>query len=187
MNGKCWNSTQDTETFEVGTDDARQEFFIANMFPGAPQTETGRAFEPAAYHGARGRFESLIVVWKSKTDVSGLLDQALQSRASSLDDTAKALLRTERKRPGLEQGANIPPDWHYFWFIGNSSLYSFPPPQNGRQCIHCKPYDNVGILQKELLPLVEFKKGTTAQWDWKIDALPSRLREDTTFRYVKPC
>ncbi len=49
--------------------------------------------------------------------------------------------------------------------------------------MHCKPYRNTGILQKNLASLILFVPDTRVSWEWLITSLPSRLREDLTFTH----
>jgi len=56
-------------------------------------------------------------------------------------------------------------------------------PNDSTPMIRCIPNKNVGILQKNLAPIVPLRPTTIASWSWNIVALPSRLREDTALSH----
>ncbi|KAF2171421.1 hypothetical protein M409DRAFT_50863 [Zasmidium cellare ATCC 36951] len=175
VNGKVFNSTRDTNTFSVKSGE-KGELYLANQFPAWWQEKSGRVVGDIAIYenGGDGKIEVLVVVWKDGVDVGKLL--------SNLSNDSE-LIKAESQRPQAESATNLPPEWYHFWFLGTSTLYSSLSTQDHKKCIHAKPDKSIGILMKDLEPTLVFEKGVKVKWDWKIDALPSRLREDTTFSH----
>lgn len=176
VNGEVFNSTRESNTFTV-TNDKAEELYIANQFPGWWQEKSGRVVGDLAMYGAGGdgKLEVLVVVWKDGVDVEKLIANYPETKGSEL-------LKTEAKRPSDERATKLPKEWYYFWFIGKSTIYR-GLETNERKCIHTKVDRDIGILMKDLDPTPVFEKGCKVKWNWKVDALPSRLREDTTFSH----
>ncbi|KAK4506427.1 hypothetical protein PRZ48_000159 [Zasmidium cellare] len=178
VNGEVFNSTRDTNTFTVKSGEGG-ELYLANQFPAWWQEKSGRVVGDLAIYekGGDGRLEVLVVVWKDGVDVASLLAGV---------DAGSELVETEVQRPQAEQATDFPEEWYYFWFLGKSTLYSSIEPSSGmnrKKCIHAKPDQSIGILMKDLESTPVFEKSVKVKWNWKIDALPSRLREDTTFSH----
>ena len=77
---------------------------------------------------------------------------------------------------------DVPPQgWNHLWFLGQNNIYTEQlgggDDGAGHVCIHCHTDQNVGILQKET-PFA-LTPETEISWDWKVDAIPSALPEDT--------
>lgn len=175
VNGEVFNSTRDTNTFSVKSGE-KGELYLANQFPAWWQEKSGRVVGDLAIYenGGDGKIEVLVVVWKDGVDVGKLLSNL---------STDSEFIKTESQRPPAESATNLPPEWYHFWFLGTSTLYSSLSTQEHKKCIHAKPDKSIGILMRDLGPTPVFEKGVKVKWDWKIDALPSRLREDTTFSH----
>jgi hypothetical protein len=177
INGTVFNSTWHSNTFTAT--DAGQ-LYAANQFPGQfGEPKGGRlAGQLSVYEKAEGRFEILIVAWKDGVNVSQVLEKA------KLDTTSNPpqLARQELERIKRDAHPTVPGDWKLLWFLGKSSIYSFGEHKS-QPCMHCKPYQNVGILQKNLEPPIPFSKDVQVSWDWLVSSLPSRLREDLTISH----
>ncbi|KAF7191398.1 hypothetical protein HII31_07421 [Pseudocercospora fuligena] len=182
VDGEVTNSTRETCSFRVA--ESGGELFISTMFPGMfANPQGGRLVSnPSAYEKSEGKFEIMIIVWKNGTNVQELLSQY---ESTQYIEPYRSLIEGEKTRVEHEKQSEIP-GWQELWFIGRSTLYkSITIDDNGehRKCIQCKPYQNVGILQKTISPTVNFGPGCIVTWDWNISALPSRLREDTTISH----
>ena len=177
INGFVFNSTGHSNTFTATHDG---ELYVTNQFPGQfGEPRGGRLASPLnVYDGADGRFELLIVVWKEGVNVSEILGM---SQATSPSGQFQ-LISQELERMKRDADHRVPEDWKLLWFLGDSSIYTLgdnkSPP-----CMHFKPYQNVGILQKNLMPSTTFVAGARVSWDWLISSLPSRLREDLTITH----
>jgi hypothetical protein len=171
LSGTVFNSTGLSNTFRP---ELEGELYVSNQFPGQFATPMGgRLFGPLrAHEQAQGKFELLIVVWQPGVSARDALSQIPDPNAMLVDE----LVRIEQ-----EESTLVPPGWDYLWFLGKSTIYS-STEYEGEQCIRCKPYHNVGILQKEIQPM-EFNGATVVSWDWIINYLPSSLREDTNFTH----
>lgn len=177
-NGTVFNSTRNSNTFTAANEG---ELYIANQFPGQfGEPEGGRLVGLMNAHDkADGRFEILVVVWKNGVNISEILEKMEldQSRNTPLHLAVQELERIKH-----DAHPSVPEDWKLLWFLGTSSIYSLREYE-GRPCMHCKPYQNVGILQKSLEPPIPFLRNTRVSWDWLISSLPSRLREDLTISH----
>lgn len=139
----------------------------------------GRLSSPLnVYNKADGRFEILVIAWKDGVNPQGILKQYKSSSSSRKPD----LVSEELDRIRHDAHPSVPDDWRLLWFLGTSSIYSLQTLK-GQHCMHCKPYLNTGILQKNFTPPLSFKASTLVSWDWLISSLPSRLREDLTFTH----
>lgn len=177
INGCVFNSSWHSNTF-TATEEG--ELYVANQFPGQfGEPDGGRLATPLSVYGkAEGRFELLIIAWKARANVSEILEKVdVDGSAKTPSLVSQALERIKR-----DAHPSVPEDWRLLWFLGTSSIYSLVQ-HNSQPCMHCKPYQNVGILQKDLEPPLPFSKNTRVSWDWIISSLPSRLREDLTFSH----
>ena len=163
--GPVFNGTHDTNTFRA---ERSADLYLATQFPGQFADRTGRVQPPLGVYGTvGGGFAVLVVVWRG---ASG----APLRRMAELGDPF-GLLGTELGR--RERPPGKPRGWEFLWFLGVSDIFD-EADHGGARCIHCRTRGNVGILQKDVvLPLTP---DTRLCWDWKIAALPSRLREDTS-------
>ncbi|KAK4569342.1 hypothetical protein LTR86_003104 [Recurvomyces mirabilis] len=187
VNGRVFNSTADSNTFVIGVPG---ELYIANQLPGWFTNPIGGRVSDSlgAYHATQGKFELLVIVWKPGTDV-----QSLFHKTRLADDSPGApFVKQELERAKTEAERPTPPGWDFLWFLGRSTIYTSPAPasttttnidQSKTPCIHCKPYENVGIIQKDLEPTMSLKPGTKVSWDWLFASLPSRTREDIDFTH----
>ena len=177
INGAVFNSTWDSNTFTATGDG---ELYVANQFPGQfGEPNGGRlAGQLSFYNKADGQFEILVVAWKDGVNVSELL----QKRELGPSSGTPRLASQELERIKRDAHPSVPEDWKFLWFLGTSSIYSLRE-HDSQPCMHCKPYQNVGILQKNFDPPVPFLEGTQVSWEWLVSSLPSRLREDLTISH----
>ena len=177
IQGAVFNSTGRTNTFRPGR---AGELYLANQYPGQfGEPQGGRvAGQLEAYDKADGNFEILVVVWKDGVDVQHVLN----GFATGASVGSATLIRDELRRIERNSQMDPGPEWSLLWFLGRSSIYSLREHES-QPCMHCKPYQNVGILQKQFDPTIAFRPGTRVSWDWMVSCLPSRLREDLTFTH----
>lgn len=157
--------------------------FLAGQFPGQFADRQGRVQPDLnVYEKADGHFTSLVIRWKGPAarglaamrqagDMAG--DMAGDREGGAAGGVA-GLVAAEQDR--LANPHRAPDGWHHLWFLGQSEIFR-PGTADGAPCISCRTGANVGILQKEVsLPL---RPDTELHWEWKLDALPSALPEDT--------
>ena len=176
INGIVFNSTSHSNTFQSN---GEGELYIANQFPGQfGEPAGGRlASSLSVYDKADGRFEILVIKYKDGVDPQ----RVLAKFQSSLSNKSQ-VIGQELERIRNDDHSKVPDDWTYLWFLGVSTIYSLGYHES-EPCMHCKPHQNVGILQKNLESKVSFKPGTRVSWDWNVLSLPSRLREDLTISH----
>lgn len=140
---------------------------LASYFPGEwTDRRGGIAGPPEGWSRVGGGMTVAVVRWRDDPR------EAL-ARWRELDDPG-GLVSAELARMAAPPGP--PPGWRYLFTLGPGEIFS-AGESDGRACLHCHTRGDVGILQKDVaLPLVP---GTRLRWEWKVDALPSRLREDS--------
>ncbi|KAK3673342.1 hypothetical protein LTR78_006888 [Recurvomyces mirabilis] len=178
VNGRVFNSTADSNTFVTGTSG---ELYIANQLPGWFTNPIGGRVSDnlGAYHATEGNFELLVIVWKPGTDV-----QSLFQKTSLPDDSPGApFVKQELDRAKTEDERPTPPGSTIYISPASASTTTTGIDQSKTPCIHCKPYQNVGIIQTDLEPAIPLKPGTKVSWDWLLISLPSRTREDLDFTH----
>lgn len=185
LNGRILNSTHETNTFESSTDG---ELYLALQFPGAfGNPEGGRVQGPLSVYdpGQRdqGSIQVLIIVWREEITVPKITDSLRKTIHEGVEADRLGLLAGELNRLTSDYTLTIDlmsSGWEDFWFIGANAIFSAESSDDDHKAIRCRPDRNVGILQKSFdNPPVKFEEDTTVAWEWRIDALPSRLREDT--------
>jgi hypothetical protein len=163
--GEIFRGTRDTHTFDVA---AGGRLYLASYFPGEWGTRTGDLGVPAAvYEQVSGSLSVLVVRWLSDP-LEGLVMLA------ALGDVGD-LIATEMDR--LTAPILPPEGWYYKWFLGPAEIYrSYDAP--GREgAISCHTNGDCGLLLRDVsLPL---KPNTRLRWSWKMDVLPSEVREDS--------
>jgi hypothetical protein len=142
--------------------------YLASYFPGEWATPTGElATPPEAYQQVSGGMTVLVVRW-SVEPIDGL---RLLAALGDVD----GLVESEIER--LTEPV-VPPDgWRYLWFIGPAEIYRRCPGDGSEPAICCDTHRDVGLLQKDVSLLLV--PGTALRWSWKVDLLPSAVREDT--------
>ena len=77
---------------------------------------------------------------------------------------------------GLTTEEPSPAGWRHHWLLGPSAIYR-SVERDGRPGIRAETSDDVGILQHPIdAPLTP---GTRVGWEWRVEALPSAVAEDT--------
>lgn len=166
-NGTVLNSTGDGITF---TAERNAELYLGTQFPGQYGDRSGRVQgNLKAYDKIEGGFEVIVIAWKDDAE------QTLQKIVEAGDPFM--LASRELQRIEDSKSSNLPPDWQFLWFLGESKIFT-EITNAGSRAFHCFTQGNVGIIQKELVfPL---KPDTNLSWKWLVSSIPSRLREDTT-------
>jgi len=169
--GEVFNGSRETMTVTAsGTGATGGRLYLGGQFPGQFSDRQGRMMPDLnAYAGADGEFTVLAIRWR------GSAAEGLAAMAAAGD--VVGLVAQEQARLGAPD--TPPAGWKHLWFLGQNSIYTEQSADgpDGHACIHCHTDRNVGILQKET-PF-ELTPETEISWDWKVDAIPSALREDT--------
>jgi len=141
---------------------------FGNYFPNDWADKHGaRLQSDDVYEGVTGELWVLAIRWACPA-VEGL--KLLKAAGDFEGRVADELER-------LAAGDRTPPGWHYLWHLGPGEIYEIQKGEGGVDCIRCTTHADAGILQKEVdWPLDE---DVEISWRWRIDALPSTLREDT--------
>ena len=141
--------------------------FFGNYFPSTWKTRTGAiATGEDVYGSNQGSFRILVIRWCSTAEegIRGLLAQG-----------PAPVLEEELERLG--QGDITPEGWQYLWHVGPAEIFRQADTAGDAPCIHCRTHKDAGILQKAVdLPLTPQSE---LSWRWRVDSLPSTLREDT--------
>ena len=153
-----------TTTFTVA-ETGRLEFVV--NFPGAWIDRSGGLDADWPRQAAAGVFTVAVLVWKGSAD-DGLGYFAAADKSG--------IASGERAR--LISPARLPRGWENLWRVGESEVYREPFEVKERQHIACRCSADGGIIKHPLdLPL----DGTTRlAWDWRMIALPSKVKEDIT-------
>jgi len=140
---------------------------LASYFPGEWASPQGTLAVPEeAYQMVEGKLWVLLLRWQGEAE-TGL--RAL----ASLGDV-EGMVAQELNR--LENPVALPEGWRYLWFIGPAEIYRPCQTQDRNHAICCHTRSDVGLLQKDvLLPL---QADTRLRWAWRMEALPSAIRED---------
>lgn len=138
---------------------------LGSYFPGEWANRQGQlAIPEEAYQTVEGELLVLIVRWQVEP-ITGL------RQLVGLGDV-QGLITQEIDR--LEHPVPTPTGWEYLWFVGPAEIYR--PCNDHEQTICCHTRNDVGLLHKDVhLPLTP---STCLHWTWRMEALPSNLRED---------
>jgi hypothetical protein len=151
-----------TNTFSASKAD---RLYLAGLFPNAWKDESGGLVEPdSVYEKSVGGVSACLVHWAS--DAHEALEKiAQQGHTFAVDEIDR-----------MAHEIGTPDGWSYLWEIGKGEIYDQRDSENG-PAMRCRTRDDAGILQKNVdCPLTPT---TRLKWKWKVDALPSRLAEDT--------
>ena len=132
----------------------------------------------SAHSEIEGKFEILILKWKPDVDVEKILQRSIHDERAG----PYGLVETEVVRVQENKGVESMADWKPLWFLGESKMYKQVLDES-KPGIHCRPYQNTGILQHNLDSPLSFETGTDVSRQWMINSLPSRLREDTALSH----
>lgn len=163
--GEIFRGTRDSHSFTVAKSG---RLYLASYFPGEWSSKTGALSTPdAVYDLVTGCIEVLLIAWQGDS-LNGLKSLAEQ-------DPKNQLIAQEIDR--LLAPIIKPEGWEYLWFLGPAEIYQNYRLETNQPGICCHTHNDVGLLQKPInLP---FKPNTLLRWSWKIDQLPSAVREDT--------
>ncbi len=163
--GQVFRGTRASHSF---TADRDGELQFGNYFPNTWKNRRGElALDERVYRANRGAFRVLVIRWLGTAQ-----DGLATLRAAAPEHTGIA---SELERLAL--GDTVPPGWHYLWRLGAGEIYRAGQIDGTDPCIHCRTERDVGILQRDVdLPLTP---ETEISWRWRVDELPSTLREDT--------
>jgi hypothetical protein len=163
--GEIFRGTRDAHSFEA---ERPGRLYLASYFPGEWATQTGDLGTPAeVYESATGSLSVLLIRWRTAPL------EGLQSLAAQGD--VDGLIAGEVDR--LTSPVLPPEGWNYLWFVGPAEIYQGCKTPERKSAICCHTGGDVGLLQKLVsLPL---KPNTRLRWSWKMDVLPSSIREDT--------
>lgn len=163
--GEIFRGTRMSNTF---TAQEPGRLYLASYFPGEWATRTGAMATPdEVYEQASGCLTALIVRWRDEP-IEGL------KRLAALGDV-DGLIASEIDR--LTDPVVPPHGWNYPWFVGPAEVYRSCRTPEKPSAICCHTHRDVGLLQKDIsLPL---EPNTCLRWAWRMDRLPSEVREDT--------
>jgi hypothetical protein len=162
---EIFRGTRDTHTWKA---ERPGRLYLASYFPGEWSTKTGALGTSAdVYNLVAGSLSVLLVRWRTNP-LDGLKNLASQGDVGNL-------IATEIDR--LTSPVLPPEGWNYLWFVGPAEIYR-PCKVPGREsAICCYTHNDVGLLQKPVS--LTLKPNTRLRWSWKMDVLPSTVREDT--------
>ena len=162
--GVIFRGTRNSHSF---TADRSGRLFLASYFPGEWSSKTGELSTPEeVYQQVEGVLTVVLLRWQGDA-LSGLRD------LSALGDV-DGLIVSEIQR--LNSPIQIPVGWEYLWFLGPAEIYRSSQVEHKTR-ICCDTNNDVGLLQKNIeLPLLTESR---LLWAWKVDRLPSELREDS--------
>jgi hypothetical protein len=161
--GAIFNGTRDSHSFRV---EAPGRLYLAGYFPGQWGDDSGRISTSLNdYRKFRGGLTVVVIRWRSDA-AAGL------AALSAADGTGR--LAAEQAR--IAKPVPAPEGWRYLWMLGQSDIFR-SAVEDERPCIACHTERNVSILQHDAA--FDLTEGTNLRWSWKIDELPSMLREDT--------
>jgi hypothetical protein len=148
---------------------------LASYLPGEWADQTGTLATPRdAYARVSGRLSVAVILWHGPT-LKGLKQIAAHGDVQGLIASEVDRIRS----------ASEPPDgWRYHWMLGPAEAYRACNDHGRANGICCTTREDVAVLQKEAR--IALTAATRLRWEWRVDRLPSNLREDTavTHDYV---
>jgi hypothetical protein len=162
--GRIFRGTREGHTAAVERDG---RLYLASYFPGEWATPTGELATPAeVYRQVSGGLTVLVIRW-------GVAPQQGLRALAAVGDV-QGLVASEIAR--LTDPVLPPEGWHYLWFIGPAEIYRRCDDGGRGSVICCDTHRDVGLLLHDVsLP---FEPGTRLHWSWRVDRLPSAVRED---------
>jgi hypothetical protein len=163
--GEIFRGTRASNSFQVSEPG---HLYLGSNFPGEWSTTKGQLNTPEeAYEQVSGVLGVLIIRW-NVAPLDGL------KKLAGLGDVAN-LVAGEIER--LTNPILPPQGWHYLWFLGPAEIYRPARLAEKKHAICCETHRDVGLLLKDKeLP---FKPDTCLHWDWRMEVLPSEVREDS--------
>jgi hypothetical protein len=162
--GEVFRGTRASHSFTVETSG---RLHLASYFPAEWKDRRGAIdVPPERYAALAGGMTVVVVRWNAAPE------ETLATWATR--DDPGGLVSGELER--LRARPQAPAGWRYLWFIGPGEIFT-AGEADGRPCMHCHTEADTGILQRDVaFPLTP---GTRLRWEWKVDALPSTIREDS--------
>lgn len=120
-----------------------------------------------AYASLEGGIDVLVIRWGDALPEQGLA--ALASLALS-----DPLITAERARLGSPR--ELPPGFEPLWFVGRSDIF-YRAEVDGAPTIALRADANAGIVRRPVD--LALRPGTSLEWTWRVNALPSQVREDS--------
>jgi hypothetical protein len=165
QDGEIFRGTRDSHSF---TAKQSGRLYLASYFPGEWADKTGKLITPdEVYDMVTGSLDVLFIRWQSNT-----LD-GLKNLVGHGDVNGLIAMEIDR----LVSPIISPEGWEYLWFIGPAEIYQPCVTPAKESAICCHTHNDTGLLQKPVF--LPFKPDTRLRWSWKIDTLPSSVREDT--------
>lgn len=163
--GEISRSTHNTRTIKAGQEG---KLLLGNYFPNDWKDTKGTLLqENAVYNAVSGGTTILAIKWAVPA-AEGL--QALKA-----EGPLGALIAKERAR--LQSPPALPQGWRPLFNIGDSAVFKACQSEGGGPAICAHAEKDVSIIQRDApFPV---SPDTTIAWRWKVDELPSPLREDT--------
>jgi hypothetical protein len=165
LKGTIFRGTRDTHSFfafESG------RLHLASYLPGEWADQTGTLATPLdAYARVSGQLSVAVILWNGPT-LKGLKKIAAHGDVQGLIGSEIDRIRT----------ASEPPDgWRYHWMLGPAEAYGSCGDHGKANGICCTTREDVAVLQKDAR--IALTADTRLRWEWRVDQLPSNLREDT--------
>ena len=159
--GTIFRATRNSHTFRAAR---AGRLYLASLFPGAWATPAGALLPGSGgYAGTKGALALWLLHWRDEPSEDLRLLRAAWDPAG--------IVSGEIDRRAAADA--LPPGWSHLWALGESEIHR----ATGDGCIACRTRADVAILQRDVdLPLLP---GTRLAWEWRVDALPSRLAENT--------
>jgi len=163
--GTVFRGTRDSHSF---TADRDGELLLGNYFPNDWSDPQGNRLQnDSVYRQVDGGNRLLIVRWVVEP-LAGL--QACLAQGDPEGRISAEIARLETADP-------TPAGWQYLWHLGPAEIFSAAETDHGKACVHCTTHGDVGILQKAVD--LELTASTEISWQWRVDSLPSAIREDS--------
>jgi hypothetical protein len=163
--GPIRSSSRDTHTLQAVS---TGRLYVGNYFPNDWKDAAGaRLQDDAVYRSVSGEMRIVVVRWR------GAALAGLDALVAAGDPHGVA--SSERER--LQLGSPAPPGWHYLWHLGDAEIFRPSNDPSEAPALRCETHRDVGILQRDVaFPL---RVDTELTWQWRVDALPGALREDS--------
>lgn len=162
--GEIFRGTRASNSFTVGKPG---RLYVASYFPGEWSTRKGDLATPDEVYGAvSGELAMLTLRWGVEP-IDGL--KALAARGD-----VGGLIAGEIDR--LTHPTATPQGWDYLWFIGPAETYRSCHSGEHATAICCHSKNDAALLIKDVV--LPFLPGTRLRWAWRMEELPSKVRED---------
>jgi hypothetical protein len=165
IDGEIFRGTRASNSFQVTLPG---RLYLGSNFPGEWSTVYGQQSTPdEVYEHVSGQFDVLVIRWRI-APLEGLRKLAARGDFAGL-------IAGEIDR--LTHPVIPPQGWYYLWFLGPAEIYRPADLDEKKHAICCTTHRDVGLLLKDIeLPL---QPDTCLHWDWRVELLPSEVREDT--------